>query len=729
MSDYGSSTVVGSELVEMEGTMPDQKRKEYISTIVFKLALVLVFVHVGPSSILSAAPSKKISVVLISVDTLRADRLSSYGYHGYPTPHIDGIAKGGTLFSAISSQIPLTLPSHTCLLTSTYPFANGIEENGQEVPAHAVTLARVLKSHGYQTAAFVGGFVLDRRFGLNQGFDFYDSPFGLHNGGERHTEDTKRLSGEVVDSAIQWLQRNDRSPFFIFLHLYDLHSPYNVPPPYRARFGTGYEAELRYVDAETGRFWSFLSQNRLLENTLVIFTADHGEGLGQHEELTHGYFIYQSTLWVPLIFHWPTESKISFPLRIDAPAGLVDVGPTILQFLGITPPPQFQGKSFLGWLYSGKPRLDREVYSESLYAHDYFGCSGLQGLRIGRYTYIDAPKPELYDLEKDPGELHNLYSQEPTLALASRERLLAFVKRFKAKRSASRPALSPEVIARLNSLGYVAMSSAHSTPIEAGADPKDLIFLYRQVQRAIEMEARGQTQAAAMQLDGITAQHPELLIVQIEAGLEHQKLGQNELAARHFREALHVDPENALAHYDLGISLGNLHELVQAASEFELAIKLQPWRSRAYTALGSVQAQLGRIPAAIASFDDALAIDPMDFDALLNRGNLYLALREWAKGDLDLRRAVELEPDNTTAHLALGTMEFYKGDLNKALQEYRRALQLNPQSSSVHSDLGLLYVKLGRKAEASAEFRRALAINPDNKVALNGLQNARDTRR
>lgn len=271
------------------------------------------------------------SIILISIDTLRADRLGCYGYRRTPTPHVDAITQGGTLFSAVSSQVPLTFPSHVSLFTSTYPFFNGIEDNGEALRPNAVTLATVLKSRGYQTGAFVGGFALDRRFGLNQGFDEYNSTFDLHREGESDSGDVKRLGAEVVADSLHWLDANSSRPFFLFLHLYDLHTPYNLPASFRASYGSGYDEELRYVDEQVGVFWDALRQRHLLDRTLIVFVSDHGESLGEHGEKTHGYFIYQSTVWVPMIIHWPAASA-TFAVRVDQPASLMDVAPTILQF-------------------------------------------------------------------------------------------------------------------------------------------------------------------------------------------------------------------------------------------------------------------------------------------------------------------------------------------------------------------------------------------------------------
>jgi len=247
-------------------------------------------------------------VILISVDTLRADHLSCYGYSRLRTPHIDSLARGGTLFAEISSQAPITLPSHVSLFTSTYPFANGIRENAQVLPPGAVTLATVLAAQGYNTAAFIGGYFLARRFGLAPGFQTYDSPFDtrLING----ALDLKRPASQVLEGAEHWLEQNSGRPFLLFIHLFDLHQPYDAPAAYRARAPQSqYDQELAYVDDSLGSFFEFLARSGLDRRALVVLFSDHGESLGDHGENTHGYFIYDSTLHVPLIVHWPDTAE------------------------------------------------------------------------------------------------------------------------------------------------------------------------------------------------------------------------------------------------------------------------------------------------------------------------------------------------------------------------------------------------------------------------------------
>ena len=347
-------------------------------------------------------------VILISVDTLRADHLSCYQTRAQPTPHIDGLARNGTLFSQVSSPFPLTLPAHVALFTSTYPFANGVQDNGVPLTSKVATIATVLKSAGYRTGAFVGSFVLDQRFGLNRGFDVYDGPIPVRSKTTGEI-DRKRPGAQVAGAAMRWVARNDTAPFFLFLHLYDLHMPYDLPLNPALRHGeTGYSAELASVDKVVGDFVAFLTRRGLLDKALIVFTSDHGEGLGEHGESTHGFFTYQSTLHVPLIVKWPAGAKLVQQSIVPGAASLLDVAPTILNALGLQIPGEMRGRSLIA--ASG----EREIYSESLYARKHFGCSTLRSMRVGRYKYIAAPKPELYDLSNDPQELRNVIAQQPS---------------------------------------------------------------------------------------------------------------------------------------------------------------------------------------------------------------------------------------------------------------------------------------------------------------------------
>lgn len=278
-------------------------------------------------------------VILISVDTLRADHLSCYQAGRKPTPHIDELARKGTLFSQVNTPFPLTLPAHTALLTSLYPFTTGVEDNGVPLGSNAATLATILKSAGYKTAAFVSSFVLDRRFGLNRGFDVYEGPTEPHNPAPGAPVEHKRPGAQVAEAAAHWLERNSGGPYFLFLHLYDLHLPYDLPQdPSQRHDETGYTAEVGYEDRVLGDFFASLEKRGLFDKALIVFTSDHGEGLGDHGESSHGYFVYQSTLHVPLLMRWPSGFTRTPGSRVDEPASLLDVAPTVLDAVGIARP-------------------------------------------------------------------------------------------------------------------------------------------------------------------------------------------------------------------------------------------------------------------------------------------------------------------------------------------------------------------------------------------------------
>lgn len=662
-------------------------------------------------------------VILISIDTLRADRLSCYGYRGMRTPNIDSLARRGTLFSAVSSLAPLTLPSHVSLLTSTYPFFNGVEDNGEQLRREVVTLATVLRGRGYRTAAFVGGFVLDRRFGLNEGFDFYDSPFDLHGHEGMDPGDIKRLGREVIAVASQWLAENASHPFFIFIHLYDLHTPYNLPPSYRARLQglSGYEAELGYVDDLLGNFWKLLEQPDLLDKTLIVFTSDHGEGLGDHSESSHGYFIYQSTIWVPLIVRWPAGTA-PFPARVNEPVSLIDVAPTILKFLGVQQPVQFQGRSLLRLLKGGPSGRGEEIYSESEYGHRHFGVSGLRSLRVGNYKYIEAPKPELYNLAEDPGETRNLYQRQRSLALSLRQPLLSFRSRFgtpNATEVAQTP--SPEVIERLRSLGYVTASSNRSDAAAPGPDPKDRIAEWEQYGRALMLSYFGRIDEANVALERLLAKFPGLIDVSICLGFNKERQGHYAEAVEVFKRVLKQDPLNAVAHFDLAVNYYALRKLDEASRELEATLAIAPYYTRAEELLGTILFEKGNHTGARAHFAEILKFAPDDYAAHVKLGVIATMQSQWTEAELHLKSALKTDPESAEAHNTLGSVYLYRGDMDQAAAEFADAIRLDPKFAVAHYNLGLVRAKQGRKAEAAREFQAALSADPKFRAAQEAL--------
>jgi arylsulfatase A-like enzyme/Tfp pilus assembly protein PilF len=607
-------------------------------------------------------------VILISVDTLRADHLSCYGYTHLQTPHIDSLARGGTLFAAISSQAPITLPSHVSLFTSTYPFANGIRENAQVLPPGAVTLATVLAAHGYNTAAFIGGYFLERRYGLAQGFQTYDSPFDTRV--LKGALDLKRPASQVLNGAEHWLQRNSDRPFLLFVHLFDLHQPYDAPAAYRARAPQSeYDQELAYVDDALGVFFEFLARSGLDRRALVVLFSDHGESLGDHGENTHGYFIYRSTLHVPLIFHWPQAEKngnskletgnsprassFQFPVsssdylaRVAAPAGLIDVAPTVLSFLGIQSPPNFCGHSLLE-LAKGGDSAPRDIYSESSYAHDKFGWATLRSLRRGDYQYIDAPDPELYDLKHDPAELHNLMPGQSALAASHRERLAALVATYRsvqAANSQTATGIAPGAAERLRALGYLEITSPHAALDDSGIDPKDRLFEYKRYLLAGHLARTGKADEAVGEFQAILAD----------------------------------DPKNLPAYIELARSDVALHRYLDGANKLKAALALDPHNVEAEELLGDIWLALGALGRAATEFHQLLIFAPHDYEA----------------------------------HFGLGLLAARRGQTQEAAGHFRAAAAANPFSAEAHYQLGLTLEAQNQKPEAVREFNAALKIDP-----------------
>lgn len=477
--------------------------------------------------------AKRPDVILVSIDTLRADHLSCYGY-GRKTPQIDSFGEGGTVFSAIDSQIPLTLPSHTVLFTSRYPFETGVEENAELVPGGLTTLAGVLKKNGYGTGAFIGSSMLAQRYRLNQGFDTYDSPFAGSGRAITGPYDVRvrRDGALVMRAALNWMQTmRGKQPAFAFIHLFDLHTPYSARGFTGERLTpnvAGYDAEIQYVDRLMGSLKEALIRSGEWQQALVVLVSDHGESLGDHGETSHGYFAYESTLHVPLIVHWPA-GEAGHAQRVDEPAGLVDVAPTILDALGIEKPESFEGTSLLR---SGGRRT---VYSETDYAHDAFHWAALRRLREGATAWVSAPREELYDLSADGGERHNIAGSHTNETGKFEAELHALFSK-RAKQSAQQVSAD----SALRSLGYVGRGGSGQAT-GGGADPKDKLGEYQEFEKALAELYGGRENAAAERLRGVLAKDGKNTMALYYLGEADLKAGRPEKALEDWHAAVEQD--------------------------------------------------------------------------------------------------------------------------------------------------------------------------------------------
>ncbi len=548
-------------------------------------------------------------VILISIDTLRADHLGVYGYRRISTPNIDSFARQGTVFDAIACQVPLTLPSHTALFTSTYPFANHVEENDGRVPGGLVTLAGILKSHGYRTAAFVGSALLDRHLGLDQGFDFYDSPFSVYSEGPHNplAVGVRRDGALVVRAARQWLGQNHGQPVFAFLHFFDLHAPYS----HAASNGglpeaAGYDAEIEYVDRLLGQLQQALVAGGWWDRSLVVLLSDHGESLGDHGETSHGYFVYQSTLHTPLIFHWPAGTP-GYPQRAGQPAGLIDVAPSILDFLKLAAPPEFSGASLLAAAPSGQDD-GRAVVSESVYPRDAFHWAPLRTIRAGAYQYIDAPRPELYDLSRDFDQRRNLAAENPAMDAKLRARLAEIMTRYTVRPAGATPAISAQRRRALESLGYLGGSRAGGG--SSGADPKDKLPEYNLFEKALAAMYAGRHQEAVTGFRRLLAGDSRNSLARYYLADACLRAGQSASALREWENLLRMDPEYVPAAEALGAWWMGREDYAKARAYFQKALAAAPRDSTALAEEGVAEMRLGLLPEALEHLQDACRLAP-----------------------------------------------------------------------------------------------------------------------
>jgi arylsulfatase A-like enzyme len=511
-------------------------------------------------------------VILISVDTLRADRV------GPKTPHLLEYAEHGTQFVHAETQIPFTLPSHTVLMTSTYPFENGVEENAGHVPENLATLASVLKGRGYQTAAFIGSIFLEKQLGLDRGFDTYDSPFSfeafsklsgsmLFAGGPHNPYSVRerRQGALVLSAAGRWLGAHRNQPVFAFVHLFDVHQPY--------RLGS-YNAEVESVDQLLGAFRQKLKDEGWWDKSLVILTADHGEGLGEHGESDHGYFVYESTLHVPLLIHWPVGGR-ALPERVERPVGLIDVAPSVLDALKIGAPASFKGRSLFD-------TTARPVVSESTYGRDCFGWAPLRAIREGALKYIEAPKAELYNINKDPGEKIDLIRTQAGDAA----RLKADLDRYRF--GGAQPAAHPENAEKLRSLGYLAPGPQGAAKGPA-ADPKDKLPELLRYEDALNLMAEKRYDSAIAVLRAIVAGDPGNLLARRDLGVALIEKHDYSGAIAQLRQVTAAAGDDYVTRYELGVAQENAGHREEAITQYETACRLAPGAVQCKEALDRVR--------------------------------------------------------------------------------------------------------------------------------------------
>ena len=672
----------------------------------------------GPGGGAPGAADAPASLLLVTLDTVRADRLGGYGYAAAETPALDLLAREGLRFAAASSPAPLTLPAHASLLTGLLPPRHGLRNNGAGRLPEVPTLASVLAAAGYRTGAFVSSFVLDRRFGLDRGFAVYDDEVARDAAGGVAL-DAERRGDRTVERALAWLAAETSAPgapFFLWVHLYDAHAPYAPPAPYAGRHaGRPYDGEIAFADAQVGRLLDELRRRGLAGRTLVAVAADHGEALGEHGELTHGLLLYEPTLRVPLVLAGP---GIPAGTVVETPVSLTDLGPTLAGLLGHPLAPAqaaaADGRDLSEAVRRGAEPPPADLYAETRYPA-LFGWSPLAALRRRHLKYIAAPRPELYDLGRDPGETANLAGgASPDLAAADRG-MAARIARVEA--SAVAPAAAPidaETRARLESLGYAAPSAPNAAdPAEAAAssaaDPKDRVALFRRYEEANGALREGQTAAARAALAELVAADPGNAVFRGKLAQALRKEGALGQAVPLLRQAVASAPGDSDAWYNLGVALHDAGAWGEARQVLAEAVRLDPARPEAHNLLGVVALQAGRPEEAARAFQQALALDPDDARAHNNLGNVLRSLRRPAEAERAYRRAAELAPAYAEPWNGLGTLEVERDRPAAALPFFDRALTLAPGSHEVRLNRAIALELAGRTGDAIAAYRDFLA--------------------
>ena len=640
-------------------------------------ALVLLLLAL-PAPGLSAAVAGLPSVVLVTLDTTRADRMGFLGSTRGLTPELDALARDGVVFERAYAQAPITTVSHATILSGTYPQFHKVNDFGVPLPTSLPWLPDLLRASGYRTAAFVGSLILDPRNGLapgfDRGFDTYDAGYRVRRGKDNRYATLERRAADVVSRALAWLDARPPGPFFLWVHLYDAHDPYEAPEPFGRRFAARpYDGEIAYVDAQVGRLLAALKAKGLYGPSLVAVCGDHGESLGEHGESTHGVFLYDATIRVPLLMKLP--GGLSGGQRVASRAGLVDLVPTVLQATGRGTPASIQGQSLLP-LIGTKP-VERPAYAETDYPRRAFGWSSIAAYRFERFLFVRAPKAELYDEAADGGSTKNLAGERAQLA----GRVAAEIERFRTTTSgagnvaARNVDVDPALTEKLAALGYVSGGTG-ALPVESGLDPKDRIAVANSLHDAILAIENGDTVRAAALLQKVVATDPQIPVAQLQLGIALGREKKYAQAIPVLRKAIELQPDSAVAHYEMGLALFETGDWKTSAGHFEIVVARTPKFADARFSLGAVYARIDKVPQALDELRAALELEPRHYRANLLTGRI-LSLQGKAAASLPhLERAAEVQPDSAEAHAFLADAYDALGRAPDAARERARAQEL-----------------------------------------------------
>lgn len=667
----------------------------------------------------------QIDLIVITLDTTRADRLGCYGYTAADTPTLDKLARDGVVFDRCFSPAPLTLPVHATLWTGLNPPEHGLRTNGRgALPKRVATFAELLKAAGYQTAAMTSSFVLDSRFGLNRGFDVYDDDLPAAEGDDVQLHQ-QRDGRDTVDQALKWLSSIGSQPYFCWVHLYDPHYPYL---PHEDIFGETfrdrpYDAELAYVDRQIARLLDYVASSGRADRTVVVIVGDHGEGLGDHVERTHGYTLYNVTQRVPLIVHAP--GRVQGGNRLAASFPLSDLPATLLDVLGIRNRLAESSRSAMPALNGGE-LADRACYFATDDPYLQNGWSPLRGICLGDWKYIRTTEPELYDLGTDFGEMRNL-------ADTNTEKLAEFDGRLKELESgmsvgtADQVQLSTGEINALRSLGYIGGASTSEPTgalnVDTLPDVKEMLPLDVRAEEALKRLAEGQVDEAIAELRRNVEQSRWHLASQVFLGEALEKAGKPDESIELYKQVLSLKPDHTDALIHLGAILSARGEYERAIPYFDEALRVDPSSSPARFNVALSLARLGNLRESIQHLEKLLDDDPYFPDALTALGNALLAMGDRTGAIAAFRREAKQNSKSVEARINLAVLTA-DSDAKQARELLNEALQIAPDNPNVHFNLGALCLMRGDPQEAIGHLTETLRLQPNHPRAASELERA-----
>jgi len=663
-----------------------------------------------------------LSVLLITLDTTRADRIGAYGFADIETPHLDRLAAEGVLFEQAQAVAPLTLPAHSSIFTGEYPPAHGVRDNGGfYLDDEHVVLAEILRDEGLRTGGFVGAFVLDAKWGIAQGFDHYFDDFELGDTVRMALNEIERPAGEVTDAALAWLDEAPEARFFSWVHYYDPHSPYEPPEPFAERYrNRPYVGEIAYVDSEVGRLLAWLDENGRARDTVVIVMGDHGESLGEHGESGHGFFIYEGATRVPFIVRAPYDTMQGH--RVAEVVRAVDVSPTVFDLLAVEAGQEdrdasFQGASIVRLLTgSTGPRLP--AYAEAVYPRYHYGWSDLASLRVENMKYVAAPRPELYDLAADPGEVNNLYAARPNEADRLASMLQALESRWTDRALPPQiDEIDPDTRARLAALGYLASfaggSSAEPVDRASLADPKDRIHLFNLMQAAHEASLKRNRPAAVEALERVLIEDPSVIDAWVRLGDEQLRDNDTAAAIESYRRAIELKPDYAHAVINLANAYRRAGAEEEAVLGYQEFLRLDPRNAMIHYELARMLVDRGDLDGGERHLKEAAALSPEMGAAVVSQGAVALLRADPVNAQRLFEQALTIQPDVRLAHFNLALLAEERGDPRAAVDFYRRELDYHPQSYRVQFNLGRLLDGLGDRHGAAEALEQSIEINPE----------------